>query len=106
MLSWIFIGFSLKQQSTDRYVAPLWHIILIPSQPVFALSPECCVLSGQSTNANFIVFGLTWEGFNYTWGEHANHYTTDAIILKFHDQFPIFKQIMTLVNYIFTVETF
>jgi hypothetical protein len=30
---------SLKQQSADRYVAPLRHIILIPSQPVFALSP-------------------------------------------------------------------
>ena len=30
---------SLKQQSTDRHVAPLGHIIPIPSQPVFALSP-------------------------------------------------------------------
>ena len=30
---------SLKQQSTGRHVAPLGHIILIPSQPVFALSP-------------------------------------------------------------------
>ena len=29
----------LKQQSADRYVAPLGHMILIPSQPVFALSP-------------------------------------------------------------------
>jgi hypothetical protein len=29
---------SLKQWSADRYVAPLWHIILIPSQPVFAFS--------------------------------------------------------------------
>ena len=29
----------LKQQSTGRHVAPLGHIILIPSQPVFALSP-------------------------------------------------------------------
>jgi hypothetical protein len=28
---------SLKQQSTDRHVAPRRHIILIPSQPVFAL---------------------------------------------------------------------
>ena len=28
-------GSSLKQQSGDRYVAPLWHVILIPSQPVF-----------------------------------------------------------------------
>jgi len=30
---------SLKQQSADRHVAPLGHIILIPSQPVFAPSP-------------------------------------------------------------------
>ena len=30
---------SLKQQSIDRHVAPLGHVILIPSQPVFALSP-------------------------------------------------------------------
>ena len=30
---------SLKQQSADRHVAPLGYIILIPSQPVFALSP-------------------------------------------------------------------
>jgi hypothetical protein len=30
---------SLKQKSTDKHVAPLGHIIPIPSQPVFALSP-------------------------------------------------------------------
>jgi hypothetical protein len=30
---------SLKQQSTGRNVAPLGHIIPIPSQPVFAFSP-------------------------------------------------------------------
>ena len=30
---------SLKQQYTGRHVAPLWHIILILSQLVFALSP-------------------------------------------------------------------
>jgi hypothetical protein len=30
---------SPKQQSVGRHVAPLGHIILIPSQPVFALSP-------------------------------------------------------------------
>ena len=30
---------SLKQQNADRHVAPLGHIIMIPSQPVFALSP-------------------------------------------------------------------
>ena len=30
---------SLKQQSAGRHVTPLWHIILIPGQQVFALSP-------------------------------------------------------------------
>jgi hypothetical protein len=30
---------SLKQQSANRHVAPLGHIILILSQPIFALSP-------------------------------------------------------------------
>jgi hypothetical protein len=30
---------SLKQQSVSRHVAPLGHIIVIPNQPVFALSP-------------------------------------------------------------------
>jgi hypothetical protein len=30
---------SLKQQSADRHVTPLGHIILIPGRPVFALSP-------------------------------------------------------------------
>ena len=34
-----YIASSLKQQTADRHVAPLGHIILIPSQPVFALSP-------------------------------------------------------------------
>jgi hypothetical protein len=30
---------SLKQQSAGKHVAPLEHLILILSQPVFALSP-------------------------------------------------------------------
>ena len=30
---------SLKQQSANRHAAPLGHIIMIPSQPVFPLSP-------------------------------------------------------------------
>jgi hypothetical protein len=37
---YLYSACSLKQQSADRYVPPLWHITLIPSrQPVFALSP-------------------------------------------------------------------
>jgi hypothetical protein len=77
---------SLKQQSAGRHVAPLRHIILILSQPVFALSPECCVLSGEATNTNFKVFGLTRPGLESTIyrtrGEHANHYATDAVSIK------------------------
>jgi len=35
----IYSASSLKQQSVGKHVAPLGHIILITSQPVFALSP-------------------------------------------------------------------
>ena len=35
----LYSASSLKQQSADRHVAPLGHIILIPSQPDFAISP-------------------------------------------------------------------
>ena len=74
-LRWIFS--SLKQQFADRHVAPFGYIILIPRQPVFALSPWCCVLSGETTYNNVIVFGLTRSGLEHTIyrtrGEHANH---------------------------------
>jgi hypothetical protein len=41
---------SLKQQSAGRHVAPLGHIILIPGQPIFALSPSYCVLPHRRRN--------------------------------------------------------
>ena len=63
---------SLKQQSTGRYVAPLRHIILIPSQPVFVFSPECCMLSREATNTNFIVFGLILLEY-YQWKSCVKH---------------------------------
>jgi len=43
-----YSAISLKQQSADRHVAPLGHIFLIPRQPVFSLTPECCVLTGEA----------------------------------------------------------
>ena len=59
---------SLKQQSAGRHVATFGHItcILIPSQPVFAPSPYCCVLSEKTTNTNFILQSLVWldRGWN------------------------------------------
>jgi hypothetical protein len=43
------------------------------------------MLIRDATYTNFIVFGLTWLGLeltNYhTWGEHANHYATDAVTI-------------------------
>jgi hypothetical protein len=43
-----YSAISLKQHSTDRHVSTLRHIILILDQPVFALSPQCCLLSGEA----------------------------------------------------------
>jgi hypothetical protein len=44
------------------------------------------VLSGEATNTNFKVFGLTRPGLEptiyRTRGEHANHYTTDAVLVS------------------------
>ena len=58
-------------------LAPLGHIILIPNQPVFVLSPLCCVLSGEATNTNFIVFGWTRSELKptiyHTRGKHTDH---------------------------------
>jgi hypothetical protein len=54
---------------------------MIPSQPVLVLSPECYVLSGEATH--IMVFGLILMGLEHTIyhtrGEHANHYTIDAV---------------------------
>jgi hypothetical protein len=69
---------SLKQQFAGRHGAPFGHIILIPSQPVFALSSECCMLSGEATNTNFIFFGLTRPGLEPTI-YHINHYSTNPV---------------------------
>ena len=41
----IYSAISLKQQSAGRHIAPLGHIILIPSQPVFAFTP--CLVEKQ-----------------------------------------------------------
>ena len=47
-----------QQQSAGGYVAPFGHIILISSQPVFALTPYWCMLSVEATNTNFTVIWI------------------------------------------------
>ena len=96
---------SLKQESADRHVAPLGHIILIPNQPIFALSPQCCGLSGKVTNTNFISFGLTRPGLEptiyCTRGEHANHYHYTADVVQM--DWICIKYIIQLIKTQFTV---
>ena len=62
--------------------SPTGHIILITSLPVFALIFSNCMLKGEATNINFIVFGSTrlrLEPTIYDTGdERASYYTTDA----------------------------
>ena len=42
------------------------------------------MLSGEATNINFIIFGVTPQGLEptiyHTRGQHASHYTTDAVM--------------------------
>jgi hypothetical protein len=75
-----------NSQSTDIHVAPLWFIILIPIQPVFALTPYCCVLSAEAANTNLTVYGLTRRGLPLTVystrGEHSNHYIPDDAYIQ------------------------
>ena len=82
---WIFIVLAHWDNSpqVDMPAPPLWHINLIQSQPVFALTPYYYMLSGEAAKTNFIVFGLTRPGLKSTIyhirGKHANHYITDVV---------------------------
>ena len=53
------------------------------------------MISGEATNTNFIVFGLTRPGLEptsyHTWGKHANLYITYAISMLEDDEFIILQ---------------
>jgi hypothetical protein len=61
----------------------LVHVYLIYEPISLALTPYSLVRSGGATNTIFIVFDLTRPGMELviyrTQGEHANHYTMDAV---------------------------
>ena len=62
---------SLKQHSTSRHVAPVGHIILNPSQPVFYLySLILCALQ-ESSEYQFYSFKIRNWTQDITRGEHA-----------------------------------
>jgi hypothetical protein len=80
---YVYVASSQKQQSVGRHVAPREHFILIRNQPVFALTHQCRLFSGEATNTYIIIFGLTRSGIESTTygtrGEHDNNYTTDIV---------------------------
>jgi hypothetical protein len=75
----VYTASSQKQHSAGRHVVPLGHIIFIARQPVVLLS--AAYLAGETTDVNFIIFGLTRSVLEptiyHTRGEHDNLYTTD-----------------------------
>jgi hypothetical protein len=52
------------------------------------------LLSGEATNTNFIVFGLTRPGLETTTyrnrGKHANYYSTNAVEIGAKNQKPTY----------------
>ena len=75
---------SLKQQSVDKHVAPLEHIILIPSQPTSLSSFYLMMRAFRRSNKyqfSSLRFGLE-PSIYHTRGEHANHCTTHVLQLS------------------------
>ena len=77
---------SLKQQSPGGHAAPPGHFILISRQSALFFLLIAAGVEKQQNTTNFIVFGLTWPGFEptiyCTQGYHASHSTTDAVLTK------------------------
>jgi hypothetical protein len=74
----------LKQPSVGRHVAPLGHIILIPSQPVFSLASCNSVISREATNSNSIVYGLIWPRLEPTiYRTRGEMYSIQHYVIKF-----------------------
>jgi hypothetical protein len=63
----------------SRHVIPLGLIFLIPKQPVFALTPQSSVHSGEAVNFHFDLIQTGLEStIKYTRDEHTDHYITDT----------------------------
>ena len=61
-------------------------LFLFRANQSWLLLLKYCVLSGEATNTNFIVFGFTQPGLEptiyHTRGEHTYHYTTDVLHMQ------------------------
>ena len=99
-----FSASSLKQQSTSSNVPPIGQIILIPSQPVFALTP--LVLCAK---ANVIVYKWLAAGRWFSPGtlvsstNKTDHHDTTEILLKgikYHNPNPEYPVITTSIFFV------
>ena len=98
-----YSGGSLKEQYAGIIVAPLGHIILISSRQVFDLSPWCCVLSGEATDTNVILCGLTPSGLDptvYQWENVCWNFVVYIILWQFYIYFgPLWLYGSLIYNY-------
>ena len=62
---------SLKQRSTSRHVAPVGHIILNPSQPVFYLYSLILCPLWESSEYQFYSFKIRNQTPDITRGDHT-----------------------------------
>lgn len=72
-----FNASSLKHQSADRHVDPIWHIHL--TQVNWSLPLLHIILGGELSIISFIVFCFTWLRIEpkifHTWGHYAEEVT-------------------------------
>ena len=99
--SWIFIMLAhWNNRPQGRHVTPLWHIILILSQPVVALTQNC-MLSREATTTNFIDFSSTRPGLEpmvlHTQGYHVNHYITGVLFFSSWNVIQVCQKVSTII---------
>jgi exonuclease I len=74
---------SIQTEIEIQQYNPVVHIITRSTLTEVTHSALCCVLSGEATYTNLIVFGLIRPVLEptiyHTRGKHANHYVIDAV---------------------------
>ena len=85
LISWIFISGHLTETTIRGLTCYSTRTYYLDSEPT-SLRSKCCVLSGEATKRNSIVFGLTRPGLEpmiyHNKGEHAYHYITVIFFYK------------------------
>jgi len=104
----LFSASAQTQPSAGWNVAPFGHIMMTPSLPVFALTPESYGGSRETANVKFIVCGLTRLALEpmiyHTRAEHPHHYASNTVGPILKDDTCTFKtppRVLLLTSYLF-----